>query len=54
MIPAADVFQVYRDDGARGFHIANYSARQGYGVRRLVHLTALSEVGRRSGPDAEQ
>lgn len=51
-VPAADVFQVYVND-ARGFHIANYSARKVIGVRRLVHLTATLEVGDAPAPDAD-
>ncbi len=43
-VPAADVFQVYVNDG-RGFRIANYSARRVVGTRRLVHLTATLQAG---------
>jgi len=51
-VPDKDTFQVYVNDG-RGFHIANYSARQAVGSRRLVHLTATLEVGDAPAPDVD-
>ncbi len=51
--PSADAFQLYLNDGS-GYRTVVYSVKQAVGSRRLVHLSAIWEVGDAPGTDADK